>query len=316
MNNSSLIRKDLRPIPEAPEEIRLFACIRNEATKLPYFFKFYRDMGVQRFFFVDNQSTDESLSFLLSQPDTHVFYTEESYAESRCGVDWLNTMLQEYGLGHWVLVVDADELFVYPGCEHISFRKFLALLESEQAQGVLTFLLDMYSDAPIKDTHYNKGTPFLSTCPYYDVDTYQLERYGPYDQFPVRGGVRKRLFWHGYEHRGNPPVLQKIPLVKWREGLSFEASTHLLRGVSLASVTGALLHFKLFSSFVSNIKTEKTRKEHWDEAAQYCAYADVMEKNPNLNPYFHGSARYHHSMQLVEQGLMRIPEDYPKNNTD
>lgn len=310
MIHHSLVRMDTRPIPENPDEIRLFSCVRNEMLRLPYFLEYYRNLGVHRFFFVDNSSCDGSLEFLLAQADTHVFTTEESYASSRCGVDWLNAMLQFYGIEHWVLVVDADELFVYPGQENIAFNDFLNFLDSQQAEAVLTFLLDMYSKCPIKNAVYPAGTPFLTTCPYFDADTYQVKNITPFNQFPIRGGVRKRLFFDGFSHRGNPPVLHKFPLVKWRSDLAFEASTHLLAGVSTAMVSGVLLHFKLFSDFIENIQREVTRKEHWDEAAQYCAYSDIMKTNPNLKPYFSGSVRYINSQQLVDLGLIRIPKNY------
>jgi len=35
------------------------------------------------------------------------------------GVDWQNALLNEYGMNHWCLTVDADEWFIYPGYEPI-----------------------------------------------------------------------------------------------------------------------------------------------------------------------------------------------------
>ena len=43
------------------DDILVFCTQRNERIRLPYFLKYYREMGVGQFFFVDNDSnlTDE-----------------------------------------------------------------------------------------------------------------------------------------------------------------------------------------------------------------------------------------------------------------
>ena len=47
-------------IPER-KEIRLFAIMRNESLRLPYFLEYYKNLGVDRFFLIDNNSTDGSV---------------------------------------------------------------------------------------------------------------------------------------------------------------------------------------------------------------------------------------------------------------
>ena len=54
-------------------EVRLFSKIRNEKLRLPAFLRHYRSLGVDRFFIVDNDSTDGSTEYLLAQPDVHLF---------------------------------------------------------------------------------------------------------------------------------------------------------------------------------------------------------------------------------------------------
>ena len=54
-------RLDNLAIPDRADEIRCFFCGRNEARRLPEFLEYHRRLGVERFFFVDNGSTDESV---------------------------------------------------------------------------------------------------------------------------------------------------------------------------------------------------------------------------------------------------------------
>lgn len=67
-------RRDLRPVANRTADIRpsdllVFSTQRNEGVRLPWFLRYYREMGVNHFLFVDNDSTDGSLDYLASQPD-------------------------------------------------------------------------------------------------------------------------------------------------------------------------------------------------------------------------------------------------------
>ncbi|MGR9098973.1 MAG: glycosyltransferase family 2 protein [Gammaproteobacteria bacterium] len=298
---------DDHPIEIKEREILVCSCVRNERLRLPYFLKYHRNLGVDRFLFIDNASTDGTAEYLLSEENVHIFYTAESYAESRCGIDWINHLLSRFGVGHWVLTLDADELIVFPYSETIGLKTLVEYLEKVEADGLVTFLLDMYSDKSIQETHYEPGQTFTAVCRYFDADSYiQFDE----NAIPVRGGPRHRLFWQGRDRLKPSPVLKKIPLVKWREGLFYEASTHVISNVRTAPVTGILQHFKLFSDFYPRARVESQRKEHWDNAAQYDCYWDVLRKYPALTPIYEGSRRYENSLQFVGLGLMRMPDDY------
>ncbi len=117
MRVHTLNRIDTRLIADDPDEIRAFMVVRNEIARLPQNLCHHRNIGVARFFIVDNGSTDGSREYLLTQPDCHVFTTLNSFSESNCGVNWLNTIIDKYGTNRWCLIVDADEWFVYPGYE-------------------------------------------------------------------------------------------------------------------------------------------------------------------------------------------------------
>lgn len=59
----------LSPLPRHSHEILLFSKCRNESLRLPAFLRHYRNLGVNRFFIVDNESTDGSTEYLVTQPD-------------------------------------------------------------------------------------------------------------------------------------------------------------------------------------------------------------------------------------------------------
>ena len=282
-------------------------CVRNEMLRLPHWLDYYRALGVDRFLFIDNASDDGTRDFLLSQEDVHLFDAPGSYAESRCGVDWINEVLSNHAVGCWVLTVDADELLVYPLCETVSLRTLTEYLDSSGATALRGFMLDMYSNQPVRLTNYCPGTPFIETCTYFDSDTYH--EIGS-DGIPVRGGPRHRIFWDGKGRPRPSPVLCKTPLVKWRDGLRYEASTHIINDVWLSEVTGALLHFKFFSDFPLVSEREAERGVHWDGAAQYHSYHAGISQAPDLCAFHAGSVRYQDSLQLAGLGLICMPGDY------
>src|SRR5207253_7757387 len=139
------------PVGNDQSEILVFMNVRDEMLRLSGFLDHYRRIGVARFFVTDNGSTDGSKDFLLAQPDCHVFVTRNSYAGSMYGAEWQNALLNEYGTNHWCLMVDADEWFVYPGCERKSLADLALYLDRTNAQGMFAFMLDMYSHGTATD---------------------------------------------------------------------------------------------------------------------------------------------------------------------
>jgi glycosyltransferase involved in cell wall biosynthesis len=305
----------LRRISEPPQldqnTIMIVGCIRNEALRLPDFLAHHRRLGVGIFLLIDNGSEDDSVAYLLSQPDVCLFHTDDSYSQSNCGVDWLNELLAEYGVGRWVLILDADELFVYPDFEHQRLGGLIAWLDARNADAVVAPMLDMYPEGPVLALNYKPGQSLIAACPLFDGVGYL---HGKNDKGPSvinRGGPRHRLFWDQKNHEFQSPFLKKIPFVRWQSHFALTASTHILQEARPASLTGLLLHFKFLQNFAHIVQKEAERAEHFMGARQYRAYAEVITSEPELRLDWQGSVRYRDSRQLVDLGFMHAPDDWP-----
>src|SRR5213593_2484584 len=125
-------------------KIRAFAKCRNERLRLPAFLRHYRALGVDRFFIVDNGSTDGTMEYLAEQGDVRLFRTAGRFSEARGGTDWLNALLQEFGGDSWCVTVDVDELLVYPGSEGASLRLLTEYLDRNASEALSCLLLDLY----------------------------------------------------------------------------------------------------------------------------------------------------------------------------
>ncbi len=301
-----LERIDQKIIPKIAGELRLFSVVRNERDRLDYFIRYYSALGVQRFFFVDNGSTDGTLDVLANFPNVHVFRADGSFAEALCGSVWLQQLAADYAQEGWMVVADADEFLVVPGQEHTSLQEFCKRLSSEGAEAFRSILVDMYSDKPIIETTYLPGSDPLEVCPYFEsktiycVEPIKEEGRGRWSHF---GGVRFRLF-------NLPVLLDKVALIKYRRGMEFELGQHGLRNVRFSSMRGATLHFKFFNTFYDRAIIEAARGEHWRQAQEYRRYATVLADR-SLTAFGILSQVFRHSNDLLECGVMRMSECNP-----
>ena len=155
-------RRELSRVANRTDQIReddiLMLCtLRNEKVRLPYFLNYYREMGVNHFLFVDNDSTDGSLDYLAEQSDVSVWHTRASYKRSRFGVDWLNWLQLKYAHGHWALVLDPDEFLVYPFCDTRPLRALTDWLDASSIKSFSAMLLDMYPKGRLDENPYQSG---------------------------------------------------------------------------------------------------------------------------------------------------------------
>lgn len=292
-----------------PNDILLFSTLRNEHPRLEYFLKYYRDLGVDHFFFVDNDSTDGGREYLAEQPDSSVWTTTASYKRSKFGVDWLNGLKSRYADGHWVLVVDVDEFFVYPHCDTRNLRALTDWLENAALKSFGTMLLDIYPKDKLSNAKLEPGKDPLEVAPWFDASNYFVQRNHGYGNLWIQGGPRLRSFFA--DRPAHAPALNKIPLVKWQKGFVYVSSTHTLlpRGLNIVfdewggqKTCGVLLHAKFVDSFDAKAAEELVRKQHYAASREYKSYAEADGADMTL--WTEQSTRYEGWRQLEDIGLL------------
>ena len=292
-----------------PDSILLFSTMRNERVRLPYFLRYYRDLGVSHFLIVDNDSNDGSAEFLAQQPDVSVCTTQHSYKRSRFGVDWLNWLQMKYGHGHWCLVVDPDEFFVYPFCDTRPLRALTDWLDASSIRSFSAMLLDMYPKGPFDVVPYREGQDPFEVAPYFDSGNYVINRNKRYGNLWIQGGPRARMFFADLPERA--PALNKIPLVKWHRDYAYASSTHMLlpRGLNQVydewggeKASGCLLHAKFLDTFAVKAEEEMDRRQHYANSHEYRAYRAAVSTQPDL--WCKWSEKYINWRQLEILGLM------------
>ncbi|GGW28871.1 hypothetical protein GCM10011452_16740 [Gemmobacter lanyuensis] len=307
-------RRELTPVVSRinavrPNHLLLFSTVRNEKIRLPYFLRYYRDLGINHFFFVDNDSDDGTREYLAEQADVSLWRAKASYKRARFGVDWLNWLLMRHGHGHWTMVVDPDEFFVYPFCDTRPLRALTDWLDASSIKSFSAMLLDMYPKGPVSAQPYREGQDPFEIANWFDSGNYTMAKNPSYGNLWIQGGARSRVFFADNPERA--PALNKVPLVKWHRDYAYVSSTHMLlpRGLNLVydewggeKASGCLLHAKFIDTLATKTAEELRRKEHFANSHEYRAYQEGLLASPDL--WCKWSEKYINWRQLEILGLM------------
>lgn len=299
---STLKKVKKQSIGTNKQSILHFSCCYNEIDKLPLFLNHYRSLGVKVFYIVDNQSTDGSYEFLLQQKDVELFSTTESYRQSVYGVSWINTLIDIFASGQWVIHTDIDELLIYPNCESTDLHGFTRLLDSQNQKVVKGFMLDMFPKN-IDEFHISKDLSLQEQHCYF-LNNYLFLNDCSFPYQSPRGGIFSVLL------NGKNIMLSKTPIFKTSDKIKLLSSSHITTPpVSIENVetTCALLHFKLVGNAAQKFKNEIIRNQHADHSSNYKAYSKALQSldsNADLSK-LPNTTKYIDSHHLLQLGLIK-----------
>ncbi|MCB1817493.1 MAG: glycosyltransferase family 2 protein [Chromatiaceae bacterium] len=280
----------------------------NEMEKIEAFFEFYRAAGVESFWFIDNGSTDGTLEFLLDQQDTSVFQTFSSYGADNKGLKWSRRLTDEYLDGQWVLTVDVDEVFVWPGYPQVTLKEYLSYCDKFGIEGTMSVMVDFFP-VPGAWGSFRGQSDFLSVAPTYCKDPFKVTRARHFPFFQVKGGVRAVMI-------GNittSPVLQKMPLMKWRKGMYYLKSTHYYSHVRpMSDMLCVLAHFKFSAESRDKFALEIERGQRWNKGIQYKRYLKGVEGGLDHKVTDAQIGRLDHLAELHQCGLLKLTPRYAR----
>ncbi len=298
-----------------PTDVAVFACMRNEAVRLPAFLDHHRRIGVREFFVVDNGSDDGTAELLAAEPDVNLWHTGASFAAARCGTEWLLALLDRHGTDRWIAVLDADELLTYPDAEHRPVDELCRELEADGHDAALGVMVDLYPPGPLAAARYVAGDDPLAVFGWFDRTPWTLreERFAGHGEHPTYfGGTRQRVFGAGVlGGRGvHEYTVSKVPLLRYRPELQVADNFHWVEGARVGERRVALLHWKYDAAFGRRAEEETTRGEHWDGASQYRRYRDVAAGDGALSMFDAScSVAYEGTRQLVGLGVLEDPRE-------
>ncbi len=291
--------KRTRRMPDlVARDIVAVIVVRDAARRLPDIFRHHRDLGVDRFVLVDNGSRDDTRAIALGEPDVEVYVVEDG-GPDRDDVVWAMAAIRLTGLGRWYLVISADELFVYDGCEEHDLHALAERLERWRIPAMPALAVDMYGEGPVRSTYVERGGRLLEACPLFDGD-YTMDRKASRRWLVYRGGPFERLSGGTAQ-----PVLARTPFMRWT-GRTLYRSPQEATPVwcNVGAMRGCLLRFRFMEDIADRAFAAVVRDEREGGAPEERLLLDLIEADPGLTLAHERSIRYESSHDLVAAGLM------------
>jgi len=292
-------------------EVPTVVCVaRNEEEKIDAFIRHYEKLGARSIHLIDNGSSDNTAKLAVRYPCVTLWRTSGSYADSAYGQMWVGGLVRMYGLGNWVVNVDADEFLVYSKMEKHGLADLQAFLARQGQTRMLTPLVDMYSGpeaSPAPDAM------LLTQASYFDDKifqgrpsyTWRESQFGPM----VYGGPRARLM--STIGATEEPCCSKVAIARWDASTAY-ANVHFPFPFheNPSSPQGALLHFKFIADFASKVDEALVTGEHWRNAIEYRRYKEWLDSPGRASLYDAVSSRLYEDPQSLINAELMVPLEW------
>ena len=281
---------------------------KNELSHLPAILEHHRSIGFDQFIYIDNGSSDGSVEYMLGQSGVSVLTTILPYSWSRFSVDWVDAVLMNYCIGKWVLVVDADEFFVFDSFESKDVNDLINLCESEGANSIYSSMIDFYANDRIVDAHLG-GAKYYEYLDHFDSITSMTEVSTSATTFNytrgLTGGLRGRVFGHSDLTSYSSYSNQKTCMFKFSPELFLTEGLHQHYGRKVYSKRCGLMHFKYHSGFGKKVLDQLDSGQHWNGSFEYKMYLSKLKADEDLNLFDDNiSIKYDSSISLVDAGYL------------
>lgn len=312
--------------------LTLVSLVHDEMYFLPAFLEHYRKLGIKRFVFVDDRSTDGSAAFLAEQPDVMVVHSQHRFGDRLTSEDsrafgkssismntlWRQLLLAEFCMGQWAMCVDIDEFVDLPS--GMTFADLAKKLEEEDVAGAWSVMLDMYP-GKISDLEAMSGEATINLAQdwYYDGQPH-LKLHAAGNPELIYSGARARLLQkYGLNHRVKPwkaafsraldrPApffndVHKPVLLHWSDDAVLSGPHSVNLGCS-QTVLLPMRHYKLSGETYRRIDWALQSKGYAGGSVYYSSFERLLRRMAEGDaPFTYARSRHHKSFDdFVETG--------------
>lgn len=283
--------------PLATDDVPLVFPVKDSLRLMRSFLRHYRALGVTRFLTVDDNSSDGTREFLTAQPDVDVFASNVDYKGASRSKRWREMLFETHGRGRWYLNIDADEFMIFDRCEERSILDLIAALERSGERRSPSPMIDAYP-AGLSSAKFDGETDAYpwEIANLVDRRGYRLRTDG--QALRLMGGVRLRVF-------GVDCELMKYPLLFWEPGVSLGTTIHrpMPGRRNFTPIRSALLHFKIFEDFESDVRRIIAAGQHHNDSGYYKQIADQLAERGDIDLVGPDSMAFTGSASLRDAGF-------------
>lgn len=292
----------------AEDELVVLCVVRNGALYMRSFIDHYLGLGVKHIVFLDNDSTDETVSIAST-------YDNVTILQTSCPNRIYETAMRKYlvnrfSKNRWNLFADIDELFDYPYSNQISLNLLLSYLNQNRYTAVVTQMLDMFSDQPLNQLKSDPNDRLKETYPYYDISNIRQANYyfGTLSNQDIKmhfGGIRRSFF-------GTDNGLTKASLTFIDKNIKTFVAFHHTKNSRIADFTCVLLHYPFLSSFHNKV-AEAVQTHRYRPAVamrEYQMYWHRLKQEPDITFKTDTAHQFIHSNRLIDSGFLVVSENF------
>lgn len=288
-------------------DVIVVCLLRNGAPYVASFLKHYRSLGIKHFVFLDNNSTDDTVSHLSREEGVIVLASKAAYSVYE---NVMKTYLaQTYCKERWCLCVDIDELFDFPHSNTLDIGNFFTYLNSNKYNFVVCQMLDMFSDQDLDKVNISPGDNLREKFPYYDISAVKKSKYFAADKQVMRirmhhGGIRRQFF-------GTAGGLTKASLFFVQDDIELFWNWHHVKNGKMADISCVLLHYPFHKTFVDKVKEAvESGRYGFLVNDEYQAYFNGIKAHKNLNFKTPTSRRLNNIEQLIHEEFIVVSNAY------
>ena len=270
-----------RSVQLSKSEAAVTCVLRNGEYYIDSFIQHYTKMGFRHVFFLDNGSSDETLSTIKQYDNVSIY---QSTLPISANQRWFKEYLATRAIrGGWCLDADIDEFFDYPFSDAIDLQQFLVYLNQNHYTAMITHLLDMFSDRPLCHLTSERKEDVKVAYRYYDISDVTKTDYRTSDVVARYGNANKladcnaALYWGGIRKTlyGNDCLLTKHSLFRPEAGLDLFPHVHFANKANVADVSGVMLHYKLTSNAMAIAL--QNRDNFAENSKTYSAFISTLQ---------------------------------------
>lgn len=289
-------------------DVIVLCTVRNGEYYIRDFINYYFTIGVKHIVFIDNNSTDNTSKIALEHENVSVYFSKLPFKVFRHF--FKRYLLNKYGAGKWSLVLDIDEYFDFPLSEYLSLKEFIAYLNQENYDAVVTPMLDMFPDEELSKNDIPVVCDFRSKHIFYELHSVKKENY----LFPKNiisnplikkymNGVRLANF-----------NLDRVTLMKqaliFNGGIKNSIKCHTVENSKLADISCVLFHYKFYGDFYQLFKDAAEKEYYSDNSKQYKHYLSKFENQLKVSLFGRGSIKYDGTSSLIRQEFIVVTRKY------
>jgi hypothetical protein len=266
--------------------IPVFSIMRNESYFFPHFLKHYRSLGISNFVIFADRCDDEFLETMLREHDVSIIRSNslkyhQTFGQLESG--WPKRLVQfikefisnQFFVGRWHLVVDADEFLILPAPMR-DFPAYVQWLEGSGMDAAFASMIDFYPQTLAGRNFAIEKDPFQAS-PYFDR--------GPYHRLDsTRGiitenfGVRGRML--KYLKAKCPEKMAEIEIEKYEGVINFKfplmKATDIIQRIGCHMISRntrfhrcTLAHFKFYPGLDEKIKFALSETNYFRLSSEY-----------------------------------------------